>query len=262
MAGNFKFFMEYMKMNLQTIMEYRFNFFVQGLAMFVNDIFWLGFWFLFYAKLEVINGWDFFDLLLLYAFITTIYGIVQLMFGNWDNIAHKVAEGELDFYLALPKPELLHLLISKSDFTGIGDFMFGVCLAVFMLWNAPWSSVLLFLYFILTGVLIMLSLSVVLGSLSFFFGNAEEFVAKFMHGMILFTTYPFSVFGGIVRFIMLFILPAGLLSGLPVEILKNFSYSGLIHITVAAIVFPIIAYIVWKIGMRRYGSGNLISVRA
>ena len=253
-----KLIWEYFKVNLQSAMEYRTSFLMQAGFMFINDLIWVIFWIIFFNKFTLINTWSFKDLMLMYMVITTSWGLIGVFFGNFKNIAEIIRDGQLDFYLSLPKEELSHVLISKSKFDAFGDVIFGVIIGIIFLtiWQIPLAIVLIIL-----SAIILLAFAVILGSLSFYIGSSVEIANQGLMGALSIASYPFSVFTGYTKWILLLVIPAGFISGIPVELIKSFSWQWFIGMVVAAVVLSIIALIMFKQGVKRYESGNLINVR-
>ena len=254
----FKFVWEYFKISLQTAMEYRTNFFSQAGLMFVNNVIFLTFWIILINKFTSINSWQLSDIMLLHAIVALSWGLSGSFFGNFQNIAEIVRDGQLDFYLALPREELSHILVSKSKFSSFGDVLFGIGLAAFFL---SWSQVPLFIICIICSVTLILSFAITLGSLSFYLGSSVEVSNQGMMGMLGVSSYPIDIFTGYTKFILLTIIPAGLISGVPVGLLKDFSFQWFFILIGITIVFAILAITLFKKGIKRYESGNLINVR-
>lgn len=255
---HFKLVSEYVKIAIASAMEYRASFLMQSITMILNDGLWLIFWWIFFTRFEVLNGWGMRELLMLYAFATTSFGIAGFLFGNQNHIANIIAEGKLDFYLSLPKNELFHMLISRSSAFAFGDLIFGVVLAC-LVFNL--SEIPLYIFMSLIGVLIFVSFGILVGSLAFFWGTAEETSRSLFFGLMSFAMYPFPVFKGVARIIILSVIPAGFITGIPVELINNFSLKWfLLSILVTGILF-LVAITVFKIGLRRYESGSMITVR-
>jgi ABC-2 type transport system permease protein len=253
-----KFIWEYFKVNMQTAMEYRTSFITQTVFMFLNDVIWVLFWIIFFAKFPVINTWGFRDLMFMYAVIDSSWGLVGVFFGNFRNLAGIIRDGKLDFYLALPKEELTHVLISKARFHAFGDLIFGIVLAIVFI---PLSYFPLFILLVLLSALMVLAFSVILGSLSFYMGSAVEIANQGQMGILSISAYPFSVYSGYTKLILLTIIPAGFISGIPAQLLKQFSWEWLGYMALATIVLSSLALIIFKKGVKRYESGNLINAR-
>ena len=251
-------FKEYVKIALASAMEYRFNFVLQSTTMILNDAIWILFWWIFFTKFNVVNGWQLKELLMLYAVVTFSFGISGFFLGNRYNIANIIAEGKLDFYLGLPKNELFHMLISKSSAFDFGDILFGFILGIisFSIWQWP-----LFLLLVIISSIISISFAVIVGSLAFYWGNAEETAKALNFGLLSFAVYPLPIFQKVVKVLILTIIPAGFIGGIPVELLKNFSWQWLGLSVLIAIIFSTLAIFIFKRGLKKYESGNLINVR-
>ncbi len=258
--GFFWFILAYVKMNLQAAMEYRASFVIRAAGMFVNDIAWVMFWLIIFAKFPSINGFTLNTVLMMYAILTTGFGFATFLMGNWSKLAKVIAMGQLDYYLTLPKPSLPHILVSRSDFSGLGDFAFGVALAVFALPHTL-EAVLLFIVLTFLSMVILVSIGVISGSLSFFIGRSEDVQDAVISSIIALSTYPFSIFDSYVKIILLTAVPIGFITGIPVEILENFNPILLGYMSIATVAAVLIAVTVFKIGLKRYESGNLINVQ-
>ncbi len=255
-----KFFTAYVKTNLQSAMEYRMSFIVRSAGMFVNDIAWIIFWMIFFAKFPAVNGWAFNDILMMYSIITIGFGLAMFIFGNLRYMPEIIIKGNLDYYLALPKPPLLHMLVSRSDFSGLGDILFGILL-LFIAVPLTFQSLTLFLILLIMSFLILLHLAVISGSLTFFIGGSGKMQDTVLFSIVTFGSYPFSAFEGIAKAILLTAIPVGFITGIPVEIMKSFNPVLMLYMLVATVVIIAIAHIIFRIGLKRYESGNLINVR-
>jgi ABC-2 type transport system permease protein len=254
----FRFIWEYFKINLQSAMEYRVNFLTQSLFMFLNDIIWVIFWFIFFSKFPIINDWGFKDIMTMMIVITTSWGLVGIFFGNFRYLAEVIRDGQLDFYLALPKEELTHILVSKSKFDAFGDVFFGIALAFLFI---PFAKVPLLIALLLLSCIIILSFAIILGSLSFYLGSSSEVSNQGLMGVLSIASYPFSPFEGYTKFLLLTLIPAGFITGIPVELLKVFNLQWFLLMILCAIVLLTIAILFFKHGVKKYESGNLINVR-
>jgi len=239
-------------------MEYRMNFFSQAGLMFMNNIIFLVFWIILIGKFNTINAWGVKDIMLLNAIISLSWGLCGSFFGNFQGIAEAIRDGQLDFYLALPKEELTHLLVSKSKFSSFGDVAFGIVLSAIFI---SWTQVPLFILCIICSVILILSFAITLGSISFYLGSSVELSNQGMMGMLGVSSYPIDIFSGYTKFILLTIIPAGLISGVPVNLLKQFNIQSFFWLIGVTTIFLVFSIILFKKGIKRYESGNLINVR-
>lgn len=259
-AKTARFIWGYTRMNIASAMEYRANFIAQVVAMFVNDIILLFFWRLFFLRFPVVNGWSFQDVIILWAIFAGGYGIAYVIFGNVARLAGIIVRGELDHYLLLPKNVLLHVLVSRSSMTAWGDLLFG--LVVFWL-AGPVSALKLaaFLYGLILTVLTLTGFSIIVGSLAFFLGNAEGLSRQLLVAFLTLATYPITIFKGVVKFILFSLIPAGVISSMPLRLVKAIDPAFVVAATFFACGLFLAAVFVFKRGLRRYESGNLVTIR-
>lgn len=255
-----EFFAAYAKVNMQVAMEYRMNFIVQAGGMIINNIAWLIFWMIFFAKFPAVNGWGFNDVAMMFSIITMVFGITTFVFGNFRYMADIIIKGNLDYYLALPKSPLLHMLISRSNFSGAGDFLFGLAVFIFVA-AINLQSAFLFSILMAMSLIMLLHFAIIIGSLTFFIGGTGRIQDTLLFSIVTFSSYPFSSFDGIVKILLLTAIPVGFITGIPVEIMKSFSPALMLYMFIATIAIVAAAHIIFRIGLKRYESGNLINAR-
>jgi len=249
---------EYFKIEAKTAIEYRTNFIVQVVSMFLNDVVWVIFWAIFFARFPIINGWNMTDIILLYSVVCTSFGLAGLMFGGHKYISNNIVEGKLDYYLTVPKTSLYHLLISKINWYDLGDTLFGIILAFMFL---PLTMIPLFILVVIPATTIFIAFGILAESLAFYIGNAQSIADSLYSALIMFGSYPTTIFSGITKFIVLFIIPAGFISGIPVSLLNSFDWIWFVLLYAFAIAILLIAIYVFYKGIKKYESGNLIGVR-
>lgn len=259
-AKTARFIWGYLRMNIASAMEYRTNFITQVAAMFANDVVLIFFWRLFFLRFPVVNGWAFQDVVILWAIFAGGYGITYVIFGNVARLAGIIVRGELDHYLLLPKNVLLHVLVSRSSMSAWGDLLFGLVIFWFA---GPVSALklLAFLYGILLTVLTLTGFGIIAGSLAFFLGNAEGLSRQLMVAFITLATYPITIFKGVAKFILLTVIPAGVISSMPLRLIRTIDPVFVVAATLFAIGLLVAGTWIFKRGMRRYESGNLMTIQ-
>jgi ABC-2 type transport system permease protein len=226
--------------------------------MFVNDVVWIVFWLLFFNKFNNIAGWTFNDMIMLYAIITIAWGIPGVFFGHRNKITKLIVEGKLDFYLTLPKNILYHVLISKSGWYSLGDILFGIVLAIVFI---PLASIPLMILLIMMSSVIIIAFGVIIGSLAFYMSNSEQLSTTLIDGNLVLASYPLSIYEGFTKILLLTIIPAGFITGIPVQLLKQFDWTWFLLMIGFMILISIIAVITFYKGLKRYESGNMLYVR-
>jgi ABC-2 type transport system permease protein len=249
----------YFIINGKTMLEYRKSFILQTVTMFLNDCVWIFFWWLFFSRFPLLNDWTYRDLLLLWAFGATGFGLSGLLFGNKMEISSIVAEGKLDYFLALPKNVLLHTIISKMNWFAFGDLLFGVIIAIIVI---PVEMIPLAIYLTILSTILFTLFGVISGSLALYIGNAERISKNVYNAVIGLSIYPTNVYDGIAKIILFTVIPAGLVTGAPVELIRHFDWGELLGMTVITIIFAIITILLFYKGIKKYESGNQLYVNA
>ncbi|HOO31565.1 MAG TPA: ABC-2 family transporter protein [Thermotogota bacterium] len=255
-----KLIWRYFKFNLSAQMEYRANFLIQTFGMVLNDVFLLFFWWILFGKVGMINDYQMGDMMLVYSVVTISFGISLVFFGNLLNMTEIIIKGELDSYLLLPQEELSHILVSRISLGAMGDFIFGMLLFFF----TPYASAVNFL--ILIGVSILASFiftgfNIIFQSLTFYIGNSTTLARVLPESVLTFSLNPPSIFNGAVRIILFTAIPSMYFSFIPISIIKEFNLLSVLILVAAAIIFMGIGILLFKRGLKKYESGNLIVKR-
>ena len=256
--GYFSFLKQYVQLHIRTALEYKTNFVFQSLFMFLNNALFLFFWYFIFEQIDTLRGWSFTDVVVLFAIGAFGFGLLSFFLGNWMRLTRIVEEGQLDFYLALPKDELLHVLVAKSDFYGFGDILFGLVIALVFL--NPLLLPLVILFSILGG-LVWGSLIVITSCLSFVLGKAQgpnEVMSSLIFAL---TTYPYTVFPPLAQIIFFVAIPVFFIANVPVMLLSSMVWWLLLAFVIVTAVFVTLAYVLFRLGLRRYESGNLVTMR-
>lgn len=251
---------EMTKSNIMSAMEYRASFLTKVIGMIINDLGLILLWIIFFQKFPSVNGWTLQESNLLFAIGTCNFALVMIFAGGAGRLSKTIANGELDYFLSLPKNVLWHISVSRTDISSIGDFIFGMGIFFFS-GNISPEKFLIFLAIIFITACCYLNFIIITQSIGFFVGNFEQASMEIFHGILGFSLYPQSVFSGLLKIITFTILPAFFIYTLPVEIVQNLDWS-LIPILLAfwAVSF-ILAIFIFKKGLKKYESGNLINLR-
>ncbi len=249
-------FLEYVRMNFLTAIEYRASFFMQVFGMILNDIALLFFWWVLFQRVNAIKGWEIKDVFTIYAVVAAGFGLATGFFGNVTRLSTMINRGELDYYLTLPKSPLLNLLISKMSFSAWGDFLFGIFVYLFLV-HGSFSGLLLFILVSTISSLIFVSFLIIISSLTFYFESGEILAQELTEAIISFSLYPASIFPQEIKIILFTFVPAALIGYLPAVILKSFSLKYFLFLLFFLILFMFLGITLFYRGMRRYASGSV-----
>ena len=250
---------EYLRINFKAQLEYRGAFISEAAAMFINDGFWVGFWMLFFARFPVINGWDVTDVLVMWAVTASGFGIAFALMGNAWHLAGVIVNGQLDLWMLHPRALLSHLLLGRTVATAWGDAAFGY-IVYFVFVRPDFSHMALFSLMTISTAIVFVGFSVMTASLTFYLGNGTMLSDQWRFAVMSFCTYPESLFSGAVRLLLYTVVPAGFVSYVPVRALRSMSAWEAGFAFAGALAVLGVGVAVFYHGLRRYESGNLISM--
>jgi ABC-2 type transport system permease protein len=250
----------YFRHNAMSAMAYRGAFVLQVAGMLLNDAMLLFFWWVLFDRLPTLQGWDLPGVMTLYGIVAFGFGAGTVVCGNAFRVARVIASGDLDYYLALPADPLVHVLVSRMSLPGWGDLLFG--LVVFLV-AAPgrWADLPLFLLLGTCAGLIFAAFSVLVGSLAFWVGSADNLAMQAINALITFGLYPVEIFPAVVRVLLYTLIPAAFVGSVPAALLSDFDWGRLGTLVAFTAGILLAARWVFRWGLRRYESGNLVTVR-
>ncbi|MBN1878315.1 MAG: ABC-2 family transporter protein [Anaerolineae bacterium] len=250
----------YIRHNLMAAMAYRGAFLLQVLGMILNDVMLLFFWTILFSRFPTLNGWELRDVIALYGVVAVGFGIATAVCGNSGSLARMIAGGDLDYYLALPADPLVHVLVSNTSLPAWGDMLFGI-LVYLMVLPERWITLPLFLVLGVFSGMIFVAFSVLVGSLAFWLGQAQDLAMQLRNALLTFGLYPIDIFPGMVRVLLYTLIPAAFVGSIPAMMLVEFSWGRLGGLVAFAIGSMLLARWVFFRGLRRYESGNLVTAR-
>ncbi|MFP4376347.1 MAG: ABC-2 family transporter protein [Spirochaetales bacterium] len=253
--------MHYLRFNLSANMSYATSFLIQVFGMVLNNGAFVIFWVILFEQIGGdIAGYEFNDVMFLWSLAATGFGLSVVVFGNGTAISRIIYNGDLDVYLLQPKPVLPNLLMSRMIVSGWGDIAYGVAL-FFITQPVTWSGVLLFIAFSLLMTGVLTSLRVIYHSMTFFFGNAEAFAGLASELVLSFMLYPGGIFQGPAGWLLHSLIPAALVAYIPASLFASFDLTTFLILLAADGAIVGIALLMFRRGLKRYESGNLIGTR-
>lgn len=261
MKNIFRLIGNYFKFNLSAGMAYRGAFFLQVFSMVLNNSAFIIFWIILYSKIgDSIKGYAFSDVMFLWSLVAVGFGLSVVFLGNANYISRIIYSGELDVYLTQPKPVLLNLTASRMVVSGWGDIIYGIIL-YFIAVKFSLVSVLVFIFGSVLYALMITALKVIYHSLTFRFGNAEDFAQTMAELSINFALYPGSIFKGAANVFLHSLVPVAFMVYMPVSLVKNFSILTVGIILAADTLIIFLSIFIFYRGLKTYESGNKIGTR-
>jgi len=241
-------------------MSRREAFFVESALMLANNLIFFVMWRIFFLQFPDVAGWNFQDMLTLTAVGMGGYGLSQIWGGGTKNLSRMILNGDLDPLMTQPKNLLLHVVGSKVLSKGWGHLMAGFILiplgGIASVYTLP-----LILLSMVSGGLVFTAVHVMVHSLAFWMGPMEGLAKKYCDALFLFALYPTNIYSGLLQLVMFTLIPAGVITYLPVELVRHFSWALFLALAGSTIAFVAAACWVFYAGLKRYASGHAFGMR-
>lgn len=247
------------KYNLLKAMDNRVAFISQVLGMILNDGLMIIQWIVLFSIQSNIGGYGFKEILLLWGLAAGTFGIAHMFFSQAFNISNLIIDGKLDAFLVQPKDPLLYIVTSGMSVSAVGDLLYGI--VVLLIVHPPIVTSLLYLFFTVIGGIIVVSFSIILNSLTLYFKNSTDLANTLNMAVVNFGTYPDGIFDGIAKVLLLTIIPVGWAVYIPLSVIVEFNLGLFCSVILFTIFMVVLANILFKNGLKRYSSSNLMSAR-
>lgn len=206
-----------------------------------------------------VGGYSFNDMMILFGLAAGSFGFSRFFFKHAFSLSDTINNGKLDAYLVQPKNVLISSITNEVETSAIGDIIYAYI--ILFIFRFSIQGFILYTIFIITGGLILTSISVIFSSLSFWFSKSDVVTDRINSMMINFGTYPDGIFKGIVKMILFSLIPVGFASYLPVKIIREFNINLFLIVILVTVLFVLISFIVFYKGLKRYSSSNLMVAR-
>lgn len=246
--------------NLKAAAEYKVNFLAQVLGMMLNNGAFAVFWAVIMDKSGGLGGYGFPDVMLIWALVSSSFGLGHVLCGNVRSLGKLIIEGDLDVYLLQPKDPFFNALISKTRVSGWGDLAYGFLVLALLPEPSP-ARAALFALLTLTGAAIFVASFAMAESLAFFVGNSQALSQALTEFILSFSLYPEGVFPKGMRWLFYSLVPAGFIAFIPLGICKDLDWGLALALVAAAIAYVAAASAFFRAGLRRYESGNKVGAR-
>ena len=242
---------------LKILMEHRVNFIIGASStIFVQVSSLLTIWVVM-SQIPSLNGWSLNQILLIYGLITLAKSINHMFADNlWTLGRQYIRTGAFDRFMVRPINPLFHLLADRFCHDGIGNFLVGNSLVVISLQalNIHLTPVNL-LYLVVavaSGGLIFIALNLITGTSAFWIMDAVP-VMRVVFDNHLFAQYPLNIYPKAIGILLTWLIPYGFASFYPATHLMGLQTAWLAWLApLVAAVLLLIAYQVWKYGLRHY----------
>jgi ABC-2 type transport system permease protein len=220
-----------------------------------NNMMWFIVWALFFREFKSIGSWHFKEIGALYAVLAASYGLMVSITGGVRVIPQIILSGELDIFLTKPKNLIIHLLFSTCFSKGFGDLIGSLIIILIFGLYSPFTLFVI-AFSSICGFITLTSMRLLINSTLFWLGPVEEITEKYIDSLMLFSSYPTNIFSGPMKIVTYTILPAAIITGLPVELIISFSWGKMALLLGASLTFALLAVFTFYRGLKHYESGS------
>ena len=256
----FSLYLSMFKASFIADLEYRANFFTRILT----DVFWyiaqIVTFEVLYQHTQKIGDWGVKEMRVFLGLLFVIDAIYMIIIHeNLDNLSEKVRKGDLDLLLAKPVNSQFMITLQKANTAIIGNLFLGLAWLIYSL-----NGLSDFNYLRLLWLLVLVPCSlVVIYSMRFIFSATAVIFTKSENLQFLWWQVyrlgmrPDSMYNPVIKWILLTIIPVGVIVSLPARALLN--PPELFYLVWPVLLVPILLYAThrfWTFALTYYSSAS------
>ncbi|CAM4118384.1 ABC-2 family transporter protein [Pseudoalteromonas byunsanensis] len=256
-----KVFFRYLQMSFKDLSVFRSDFVISILHILIYQGIFIIFWDALLGQLNTNLGvWDKGSLALL-ILVGLVFSSVRMLFFGFTTMSEKVINGDLDKYLCRPISPLMALLAEDTKIWAAGHSLL-TCSILFVLLNEVYSfefeasNFVLFVFSIVAGSLTLVLMEGCIALSAFWFGNIDK-LFYLINSFSDFQRYPITLFPKLLQHFLIYVLPIGLVSSVPVMILMgSYGNSGVLLLAQLGLLggWLLLFCWLWRCALRRYDS--------
>ena len=213
-----------------------------------------------FERIPSVNGWTFWQVVMMYALIYVTEGVGSLFFeGTW-RVSELVYSGKFDQLLLRPVSPIVQVLAGAVGFNGLGNIVSGFVLIGISMANSPveWTPgrLLMFAILIVSASTIRVAINLGSAASAFWIRTPWSMVPVFVHQLGDFAKYPITIYSLGVQALIVVAVPFAFISFFPTAFVfgvEAWSLAGLLTPLVAVYSF-FMAVAIFRIGLRHYES--------
>ncbi|GGG26051.1 ABC transporter permease [Paenibacillus abyssi] len=252
-----------MTQHVKAILEYQADFWIAMCAAMLTQILGIVFIWVIFDQITDIHGWVFWEIAFLYSLVFMSEGVSSFLFNGIWLINSFVNRGEMDRFLVRPLPPVLQVASSAFGMNGIGNLAIGIIFLIQsirhieMAWT--WWQLLLVVVFVISGVMIRISVNLASNSISFWTQGPRNSFPMMIHTVSDFVKYPITIFTGGIQLFVSIAVPYAFISYYPASFLfgkgEDWSWLGMLTPVVAAACL-MLSIRLFNTGLRKYESAG------
>lgn len=215
-----------------------------------------------YSQVDAIGDWNRAQMIIFVGTFSMINALNMLIFFfGILAIPEKIKNGDLDQYLTKPINPLLRITFENLN---PGSFPLVILSVLIILYGVqaggfkvPFTLGLGYTFFVLLMTLLWYDMEVIFKTIPFLVISAKGIMQ--MEGYLIEMNFrvPGILFKGVFKIIFYFLLPYGIMSTIPTQLLSgSLTAPGLVQALCVTVVFTVFTLRFWKFGLRHYRSAS------
>jgi ABC-2 type transport system permease protein len=241
--------------SLRSLFVHKKALFVRASFMMINNALYFVFWYFIFRKTNTLYGWTLNDIYMFLGVHMMFFGVSVSVTSGWKDLKHLINTGAMDVYLLRPMHPMIQALFSRTELSGVGDYLMGAGLFLYASDN-PISSLPMLFFISIVGGLASIGGALAIYSFSFWRWADESLLDLFFELSLAISGYPEHILNRSLHFLAFFILPIGLTIYLPVRFVREPSIWGAAAICCGCTFLLLLAKIIFDAGLKRYESGS------
>jgi ABC-2 type transport system permease protein len=262
MRRNLRLYRRLLGAQLRSTLEYEADFWIMSLsAVLVQGIGMVFLWAIF-QSIPQIDGWQFWDVVLVYAFVVVSEGLSALFTQGAWALPATVNLGDLDALLVRPYPPVLQVLGSQVGMNGLGSLALGggLLAAAVTHVDVRWGPgrIALAVLLLISAAGVKIGLNLLANCAAFWLRSPYSMFAFSMHTFGELARFPITIYGLAVRITITAVLPYAFMSYFPASaVLSTGTGRWLGLLTPLAAVYSLwLGVTVFRRGLARYESSG------
>ena len=254
-------YMHYVSVNVRSAMQYKASLLLMMVGqLLVSFSTFLGIHFMF-MRFQHVKGYTYPEVLVCFAIVLMQFSLAEMFARGFDLFAGIVRRGEFDRVLVRPRSTILQVLGAKFELSRMGRMLQAVLIFGYAMVNGPvvWTlgRVFALVMMLLGGMALFSALFLLYAALCFFTLEGLEFMNVFTDGGREYGKYPVDVYGKRLLQFSTVIVPYALVQVYPLQYLLGRNDNMLYALCpLGALVFLLVCYGAWRVGVSRYTSSG------
>lgn len=252
----------FIKYNIKAEAELRSAFLMLIFGMVLNNLAFVASGIFLFYKFGDINGWSQADVIALHSFAAAGYGLAFTIGGGASKLPSLIDNAHFDTMLTTPRNLLLKVFTSHIRVSAIGDILYGLIMIgiYFLMTGFEIRMLILYLFMLPPVALIIASMLFLTSLIPFFVPNSVDITKSLFEIFLGPALYPGGLFDGLLKFVFIFIIPSLWVGSIPAEAMRDLDINNAFLVWFVSLILIFVCRKAFKIALRHYESGNIITL--